>query len=938
MRGLSSRRMLSFLLCIGSSVPVFAQTGAIAGRVTSASTGEPVARANVQALVGTERRASATADDSGRYRISALPAGRYTVAVSRVGDQVRRLENVVVRDGETTTVDIMTAAAAIQLEQVVTSATGRPDKVVDAPADVSIVTQQAVAARPSLTVADHIKAMPGVDVSTGGLVQSNIVTRGFNNAFSGTLLTLQDYRFATVPSLRVNVPFLFTSINEDIERIEVVLGPSAALYGPNSSAGVLHIVTRAPFDSPGTTLTLDGGSRSVARASLRNAGIINPKVGYKISGEVMRGDDWHYTDPGEPTTLMHNGKAVTRDFDVNRYAGEARLDLRPRPGMELTSTYGLTHAGGAIELTGANGAAQVKNWQYQSLQQRFRWGNLFAQAFLNSSDAGNKDSLDQSGTFLLRTGQAIVDQSRVGAGSIQHSFDFGERQRFIYGGDYTWTNPRTGGTIDGRNEDDDNVTEYGAYVHSLTRLSPRWEFTAALRADRNSRLDGTFFSPRAALVFKATESQNFRFTYNRAYSTPANFSMFLDLIQLRNAGGLPYDVRAMGVPPDGGWDYRRTCASALAGGLCMRSPFGSSLGAANSFVDANAAAYYQAALAIVKPQLPASIAGLVPILNALNPTSTQVGSVLHWLVGSADAVNPASLTPIEPLKASFVNNYELGYKGLIGSGTRVSVSGWSQERINFVTAAQISTPSVFLDPTTLGAYLGAQITAALVAQGLPLTQAQATAAAAVPGITAGLAKVPLGTITFDNAKLANRPDVMFTYRNVDKTITLMGLDFGFDQTLTDRFSLEGTYSHVDKESFPEIDGGGGQPLRLNSPKNKGSLAGHFNDERRGFKAELRARHADGFAVNSGVYTSGVDFSVPGKQCVSEADTPDACYQYSAVPSATLIDAGFSLAVPRLGNGASWSVNATNLLNHKTPTFIGVPSLGLLVMTRLQYNF
>jgi len=137
----------------------------------------------------------------------------------------------------------------------VTSVTGRPDKVVDAPAGVTIVTQQAVATRPSLTVVDHIKSVPGLDVSTGGIVQSNVVSRGFNNAFSGTLLTLQDYRFATVPSLRVNVPFLFTNINEDIERVEVVLGPAAALYGPNSSSGVMHIVTRSPFESQGTTVT-----------------------------------------------------------------------------------------------------------------------------------------------------------------------------------------------------------------------------------------------------------------------------------------------------------------------------------------------------------------------------------------------------------------------------------------------------------------------------------------------------------------------------------------------------------------------------------------------------------------------------------------------------------------------------------------------------------
>lgn len=926
------RNTLATLISLSPLSIAAAQTGVIAGRVTNATTGTPVPNTNVEAFVGQERRATTTADEAGQYRLTGLAEGRYSVSVRRVGNTLRRIENVVVRNGQTTTLDVTTTDAAVKLEQVVTSATGKPDKVVDAPADVSIVTQQAVAARPSLTIADHIKAMPGVDVSTGGIVQSNIVTRGFNNAFSGTLLTLQDYRFATVPSLRVNVPFLFTSVNEDIERIEMVLGPSAALYGPNSSSGVMHIVTRSPFDSPGSTVTLDGGSRSVARLSARNAGVINPKVAYKVSGEVMRGEDWHYTDPGEPTTLVRNGSPAVRDFDVNRYVGEARLDIRPKEGVELTTTYGLTNVGSAIELTGANGAAQVKNWRYQSLQQRLRWGNLFAQAFMNFSDAGNKDSLDQSGTYLLRSGQPIVDQSRVAAGSIQHSFDVGTRQRFIYGGDYNWTNPRTGGTIVGRNEDDDNVTEFGGYIHSLTRLSSKWELTAAVRADQNNRLDGTFLSPRAALVFKPTESQNFRFTYNRAYSTPANFSMFLDLLQVRNAGGLPYNVRAMGVPPDGGWDYRRTCAAGLAGGLCMRSPFPSTLGAVNTYVDANAAAYYRAAVAAISSQLPAS---LLPILNSLNPTSTQVGSVMRYLIGNGDAVSPSSLRHIDPLKASFTNNYEVGYKGLVGGSTRLSVSGWSQQRINFITAAEIATPNVFMEPNSLGAYLGTAIVTALVGQGMPLAQAQATAAAAVPAIAGGLARIPVGTVTFDNEKLANRPDVMFTYRNVDKTISLWGVDLGFDQTINDQLSLEGTYSFVNKDSFTEMADPSGQPLRINAPKNKGSLALHFDDARRNFKTEVRARYTEGFAINSGVYASGVNFARPGQACVANGA---GCYQYAPVPTSTLLDAGFTLALPRIGKGASWSLNATNLLDKRVPTFAGVPDIGLMIMTRLQYNF
>jgi iron complex outermembrane receptor protein len=164
--------------------------------------------------------------------------------------------------------------------------------------------------------------------------------------------------------------------------------------------------------------------------------------------------------------------------------------VRPTENTEAVSTIGRTNVGSALELTGANGASQIRDWTYTNLQQRFRYKRLFAQAFLNVSNAGNRDSLDGGGTFLLRTGQPIVDQSRVAVGQVQHAFDLGTRQSFIYGADYIATTPRTGGTTNGINEDDDDVTEYGAYVQSVSRLSTRWEVTGAARLDRNDRIPG----------------------------------------------------------------------------------------------------------------------------------------------------------------------------------------------------------------------------------------------------------------------------------------------------------------------------------------------------------------------------------------------------------------------------------------------------------------
>ena len=63
-------------------------------------------------------------------------------------------------------------------------------------------------------------------------------------------------------------------------------------------------------------------------------------------------------------------------------------------------------------------------------------------------------------------------------------------------------------------------------------------------------------SPRAAVIWKPNETSNVRFTYNRAFQTPANFTWF-DLISSRNLGGSPYNVRALGNPPKKGWTFNR---------------------------------------------------------------------------------------------------------------------------------------------------------------------------------------------------------------------------------------------------------------------------------------------------------------------------------------------------------------------------------------------
>ena len=890
------RRLFIVLGLTLLAVPAAAQSGSITGRVTEATSGRPIAGARVEVSVSGRTAGSATTDDSGQFRIVNLAEGAFSLSAARIGYQLQRIEGVQVGTG-IVTADVTMSPIPSILEQVVTTASRAPEKILDAPASVSVVTEKEIAERPSITVTDHIATLPGIDVARGGLMQANVVARGFNNIFSGAMLTLTDNRFAYVPSLRVNIPYLIPATNEDIERIEVVLGPGAALYGPNAAGGVLHIITKSPFTSRASTLTIDGGERDVFRGAFRTAGAVGERFGYKLSYDSFRGNDWRpvQRDPLEQ---------VPRDFRLRRQGGEARVDFRPTRASEITLNYGRAAAGNAVEPTGL-GPAQVRDWVFSTYQLRARTGRLFAQAFVNTSDAGN--------SFLLRTLDPVVDKSTQFVGQVQHGVGLGLRQSFIYGLDYQHTIPKTGGTINGRNDDDDDITEVGGYLHSITRLGPKLDLVSAARLDNHSRLDKNVFSPRVALVFKPTENQNVRATFNRAFSTPTSNNLFLDLV----AGRIPatgtqlYGVRALGVPASG-FTFKRDCTGGI-GSLCMRvpPPF---CPTCTTQLPADASLLYRAAVAAAATRLIAAgiPPNLVTYMGSLQPTSAQVSTqlrILNTSNGSFVDVAPTDLRDVGPILPTTNSTFELGYRADIFKRVRLSIDWWHDRKRNFVGPLIVETPNVFMDRATLQAYLTTQLqavtdpaTAAAVAAGTAPALAGLSGSSTVTG-------VPLGVVNFDHP-LSSASDIIVTYRNFGK-LTVWGTDLGAEWLIGDRFSLGGTMSHVNKDFFPRSEIGGVQDISLNAPRSKASVTGRFNDDPKGVSAELRFRRVASFPVYS--FINGT------------------------IQRYQLLDAGLSFR-PAILKGGLWALNATNLLNKKHVEFVGGGEIGRLVMTRLQVSF
>ncbi|KPK89189.1 hypothetical protein AMJ80_10120, partial [bacterium SM23_31] len=506
----------------------FSQTAVLQGTVTDEETGERLFGANI-VLLSTEtgiQISGTSTNQRGEFELKELVPGTYNIRVSFIGYVAKTLPDITFSAGEAKLLPILLTPGFIEAEQVVVTASRRQEKVLDAPASVSVVETSQIEERTAMTPADHLIGLAAVDVIKSGLNQSNVVVRGFNNAFSGALLSLVDNRIARVPSLRFNAYNFIPTANEDIDRIEIVRGPGSALYGPNSANGVFHMITKSPFGSEGTTFGVSGGERSVLLGSLRHAGSYNNKIGYKISANYARGNDFKYTDPVEEQNRAAakladpSTKIGLRNYDMEKTAVEGRLDFRVRDDMTVIANAGFNRSSG-IELT-TLGAAQGVDWTSTYVQGRLLYKKLFMQAYMNQSNAGD--------TYLLRDGKAIVDESKLLVYQLQHSTALGDRQNFTYGFDAIWTRPETKGTINGRNEDNDDINEYGVYFQSETNLNEQFKLVAAGRYDNHNWLDDPVFSPRAGLVFKLKPEHNFRITFNSAFSTPSSYNLFLDMI------------------------------------------------------------------------------------------------------------------------------------------------------------------------------------------------------------------------------------------------------------------------------------------------------------------------------------------------------------------------------------------------------------------------
>ncbi len=935
MKSFNFKKVLLTFLSIFILFPILSVATDLSGSVKDNSDGSSLVNAIITIIPadGSSSRSMA-ADVDGNFTFADVVAGTYTVKISYIGFSTWT-KSVVVGESDKS-VSASLSPSSINMNSITVSASRVPEKIVDAPAAVSLVDGAEIAERATLTTTEHLKGLPGVDVASTGLNQSNVVVRGFNNIFSGTLMVLTDNRIARVPSLRFNAFNFIPTINEDIERIEVVSGPGSALYGPNSANGVMHIITKSPFTSQGSSISVGGGERSVKIFSGRHAGMLGDKIGYKFSGQYYEGDDWEHFEPGEPDSLTLYKRTTTvdgniddtvktlfenkRNFDIQKFGGEGRFDFILGDHTSLIVNGGYNQST-SIELTGL-GAGQATDWSYKFAQARLNYKDLFVQAFVNASDAGD--------TYLLESGQLIVDKSKLWVAQIQHRYEPNEKSSLTYGVDALFTRPNTENTINGRNDDMDNINELGAYVQGDYKLNEKFKFVGAFRVDDNDQLDDMVYSPRAGLVFQPDDNNNFRLTYNRAFTTPDNNNLFLDLLIRDNPFFTGLDLRVQGVPESGfHWNYDNNGDPLFA----------SQYDGFNGLYDINDQTFMNTAWgtnravttggiqqALAAAGLDAgSIGAISAMVNSVVPaTLTDVGNMIMVFDPDLATFVPttaSSIQDIDRMEPTITQTLELGYKGVLNNKFQFSFDAYRTQKDNFVGPLTVENPTIHLNSAELAVELTTAIgTAFAGADGLTQGTLIATFDDVTKGgngdgtpvdelvalYTAGGAGLPFGS--FSPIEQYDPNAVLITYRNFGE-ITFYGTDLAFAYHINHNWNFGGTYSYVSKNFFPK-DADQVHDIHLNAPKNKFGAFVKYTNPSLNLNTQVKLRWVDEFEMASPFFGTTVE-------------------QF------TLVD--LNVGIDLVAN-THLSLTVQNIFDNKHTEFVGGAEIGRLAIMRVTQTF
>jgi len=319
----------------------------------------------------------------------------------------------------------------------ITSVSKKEEKLSQTAAAAFVITQEDIRRSGATTIPEVLRIVPGLDVAQIDANKWAVTSRGFNERFADKLLVMIDGRTVLTPlSSGVNWDAQDT-ILEDIERIEVIRGPGASVWGANAVNGVINIITKKVKDTQGVLVTAGGGTQERGSGAVRYGAAIGDRGFYRIFAKYINRDA--FTDSA--------GRKASDNWDVLRggfradWSLSGRDDLtaqgdvyRGNAGQTVTGLFSLTpdKAGNFLgtfnDRTGMSGGDVLARWQHSSSERFSTTGQFYAEV----------DRRSEAGVL----------------GEYRHTLDVEVNQNFVsgrhdfgWGFDYRYAADRTVGSL-----------------------------------------------------------------------------------------------------------------------------------------------------------------------------------------------------------------------------------------------------------------------------------------------------------------------------------------------------------------------------------------------------------------------------------------------------------------------------------------------------------
>jgi outer membrane receptor protein involved in Fe transport len=436
---------------------------------------------------------------------------------------------------------------------VVVTASRREEQLLNAPATMTVLTDEILGMAPGQNVTDLLRLVPGLNTVQTSARDVNVTSRGATSTLSDSMLVLLDGR-SIYQDFFGSVLWDFLPIDtNEIKQVEVIRGPASAVWGANAMTGVVNVVAKTPRELQGTSLAIRFGQfdRSRDEGAFDGGGLFSisaihaqatsDRFAYKVSAGLLAQEAFLRpagTVPvtGTPYPLYANRGTTQPRFD-------ARVDYDLEDGQQkIVVAGGISGTEGIIQ-TGLGPLDAQRGSMLGYGRMTYTRGKLKLQAFVNALDG---DAL----ALLLNdfNGRPLdfrfENQSYDGEFSNVHVI----RKRHIlsYGGNYRHNTFDLSFAPLGTGRD-----EGGAYVQDEIFLSTHYRWIVGARADHFDVLKKTVLSPRTAFLVKPGANQTIRLSFNRAFRAPSLVNTFIDTrflnqVPLGSAGDFRFVTAAVG--------------------------------------------------------------------------------------------------------------------------------------------------------------------------------------------------------------------------------------------------------------------------------------------------------------------------------------------------------------------------------------------------------